>query len=101
MRIRLSIDEEFRQIAPPISKAEHDELERSLIAEGCRDPIVIWDGVILDGHHRYEICRRRNIPFQVKDMHLDCREEAIASSLPQTATAFPRSEGFNSISTEA
>ena len=34
MRIRLSIDEEFRQIAPPISKAEHDELERSLIAEG-------------------------------------------------------------------
>lgn len=37
MRIRLSIDEEFRQIAPPISKAEHDELEKSLIAEGCRD----------------------------------------------------------------
>ena len=78
MRIRLSIDEEFRQIAPPISKAEHDELERSLIAEGCRDPIVIWDGVILDGHHRYEICRRRNIPFQVKDLRMDCREEAIA-----------------------
>ena len=78
MRIRLSIDEEFRQIAPPISKAEHDELEKSLIAEGCRDPIVIWNGVILDGHHRYEICRRRNIPFQVKDLHIDCREEAIA-----------------------
>ena len=78
MRIRLSIDEEFRQIAPPISKAEHDELERSLIAEGCRDPIVIWDGVILDRHHRYEICRRRNIPFQVKDLRMDCREEAIA-----------------------
>ena len=55
-----------------------NELERSLIAEGCRDPIVIWDGVILDGHHRYEICRRRNIPFQVKDLRMDCREEAIA-----------------------
>ena len=78
MRIRLSIDEEFRRIAPPISKAEHDELEKSIIAEGCRDPIVIWNGVILDGHHRYEICRRRNISFQVKFLHLDCREEAIA-----------------------
>ena len=54
----LRIDEEFRTIIPPLSAAEYSNLEQSLRLEGCRDAITVWDGVIVDGHNRYEICTR-------------------------------------------
>lgn len=28
---------------------------------GCRDPLVVWDGILIDGHNRHEICTRLNI----------------------------------------
>jgi transcriptional regulator with XRE-family HTH domain len=37
------------------------------LAEGCRDPLVVWreENVLVDGHHRFEICERHGIPFHV------------------------------------
>lgn len=78
MIYKLRVDEEFKHIAPPLSRSEYEELEKSIIAEGCREPITIWDNVILDGHNRYQICRQRDIPFNVRSLHVDSREEAIA-----------------------
>ena len=65
MNEHLKIDEEFRTIIPPLTAEEYGNLERSLRMEGCRDAIRVWDGVIVDGHNRYEICRRWNIPYNV------------------------------------
>ena len=42
---------------------EHDALERSLLAEGCRDALVLWGEVLVDGHNRYGICQQHGIPF--------------------------------------
>lgn len=74
----LKIDPQFRDLIPPLSEEERKQLEDNLIAEGCRDPICIWHGVILDGHNRYEICTRRGIPFTVKPIRLRNRAEAVA-----------------------
>lgn len=68
MKFRLNLDEEFKKIAPPISRSEYAELEKSIMSEGCRDPIIIWNGVIVDGHHRYVICRHHDIQFNIKTM---------------------------------
>jgi hypothetical protein len=53
-------------------------LEENLRKDGCRDPLVVWAGrsILLDGHHRYEICRRRGITFAIRPLELATREEA-------------------------
>lgn len=48
---------------PPLDTEARLELETSLVAEGCRDPIVIWGKCIVDGHNRYSFCRRHRLPF--------------------------------------
>ena len=54
------IDEEFKSLVPPLSDAKLAGLERSLLIEGCRNPLVIWKGhdVLVDGHHRHDLCVR-------------------------------------------
>ncbi len=62
--MHLRIDEEFKRLIPPLSVDERSALESSLIEHGCRDPIVTWDGVIVDGHNRYSICTERGIEYK-------------------------------------
>jgi len=36
-------------------------LAKNIIEDGCRDPLVTWNGMLLDGHNRYEICLKHSI----------------------------------------
>jgi len=78
MKIRLIEDAEFERFFPPLDKNEAYFLEKSIRAEGCRDAIIIWNGVILDGYNRYRICRKYDLPFQVRNMNFSSRDEAIS-----------------------
>jgi len=64
---KLNIDEEFKSLIPPLKDEEYAVLEASILAEGCRDSIVVLDdtNTILDGHNRYEICTKHGIGFKV------------------------------------
>ncbi|NLX21028.1 MAG: DNA modification methylase [Phycisphaerae bacterium] len=77
-------DPEFDALLPPLSQIESQQLEQSLLAEGCREPLIAWvrggtDGadVLVDGHNRYRICKAHNIPFEVRTMSFAGRGEAI------------------------
>ena len=74
----LTIDAEFKALIPPLAPDERQLLEESILAEGCRDAIVVWHGhgIILDGHNRYDICTAHNIPFQVVERAFDTRADA-------------------------
>lgn len=74
----LKIDNEFRRLIHPLPRNEYLRLEESIMTEGCAEPIMIWNGTIIDGHNRYEICTRHEIPFEVNAMVFECREGAIA-----------------------
>ncbi len=74
----LIIDEGFKNLIRPLYRQEYLQLEANLLADGCRTPISVWDGVIVDGHNRYEICTRHGIPFEIEEMSFECREAAIA-----------------------
>jgi hypothetical protein len=78
MKCSLRIDDEFKRLVPPLSGKEYSELETSLLKDGCRDPIVIWEGTILDGHNRYLICLHHDLSFQVHSLKMEGRDEAIA-----------------------
>jgi len=63
--MHLQINEEFKQLIPQLSQEELVGLENSLKLEGCRDPLVVWHNTIIDGHHRYAICSKHGISFNV------------------------------------
>lgn len=74
---RLKINEKFANVAPDLSGKEYSLLKASLLKDGCFDPIVVWNGTIVDGHNRYHICRQNKIPFEVKEMNFDSEADAI------------------------
>lgn len=74
---QLQIDVELKNLIRPLSREEYAQLEANLVVDGCRDPIITWNGTIVDGHNRYEICNRLHIPYTVQEMSFDQREAAI------------------------
>jgi len=74
-----NIDPEFQALIPPLSAEEYAQLEADIVKEGrCRDTIKIWDNLIIDGHHRWEIALKHKLNYQLEDMwFLQDREEAI------------------------
>ena len=73
----LKIDPEFKTLIRPLRKDEYLQLEVNLTVDGCREPIVTWNDIIIDGHNRYEICNRLHIPYAVRKMPFENREQAI------------------------
>ena len=72
--INYIVDEEFQSLISPLSIDEYTALEKSIINEGCRDPLVIWDNIILDGHNRYSICKKNGLIFKKVEKNFDDRE---------------------------
>jgi transcriptional regulator with XRE-family HTH domain len=64
MTLNIIINEELRSFIDPLTPVEYAALERSLLAEGCRDALVLWRDVLIDGHNRYDICRKHGIEFR-------------------------------------
>lgn len=53
----LYIDDEFKNLISPLSPKEYFQLEENILTDGCINPIITWNDVIVDGHNRYEICK--------------------------------------------
>ncbi|MGY5953881.1 plasmid replication/partition related protein, partial [Stenotrophomonas pavanii] len=73
------VKEELKAYIDPLTADEHDALERSILAEGCRDALVLWGNVLVDGHNRFGICQKHGLPFNtvqntrfqsMEDVHL-------------------------------
>lgn len=62
MNIRIS--DELRAYVDPLTSHEYAALERSILAEGCRDALVLWGDVLIDGHNRHAICQKHGIAFK-------------------------------------
>lgn len=75
MPITLKIHERFSTILRDLSDDERERLKVSIEAEGCREPIQTWNGYIIDGHNRYEICHETNQSFQTADRTADFEAE--------------------------
>lgn len=73
----ITIDTEFKNLIPPLTDEEYAGLEQSIVEEGCRDALITWDGVLIDGHNRYEICTKHGIEFKTREFFFADRNEAI------------------------
>ena len=55
---------QLAELIPALTEDEYKGLEASIVADGCRDALVVWGDVLVDGHNRYRICTAHNVPFQ-------------------------------------
>ena len=71
---QLLIDKDFKDFIPPLAKEEYEQLEKNIVAYGCREPLSVWRGFIIDGHNRYKIAQKHNLPYNHKRMEFPDRE---------------------------
>ena len=74
--------EELENYIPALAKEELEGLEKSIIENGCRGPLIVWRAkrnmvykedkldetpvyILIDGHNRYKICNKNNISFSI------------------------------------
>lgn len=64
----IKIDKEFQNLLRPLTAEEFKSLEDSIKQDGCLRPVELWNGYIVDGHNRYSICMKNDIPFEQVDV---------------------------------
>lgn len=62
--MNITVNEDLKAYIDPLTAEEYEALERSLLTEGCRDALVLWGDVLVDGHNRYAICQAHGLAFQ-------------------------------------
>lgn len=80
MSPHLTIDPEFEGKIPPLREEELKQLEENILADGVViNPLIIWDGVLVDGHNRYRILQKHpEIQFTTYEKEFPDRYAAIA-----------------------
>jgi len=43
------IDDEFRDLLPELDAITYGMLEENIIQNGCRDSLVLWGDILIDG----------------------------------------------------
>lgn len=68
--IELRIDQEFQSKIPPLTMEEYEQLKENILEAGeVREPIIVWNGVIVDGHNRWKIIQENPwLPYTVKEL---------------------------------
>ncbi|GJM65064.1 ParB N-terminal domain-containing protein [Persicobacter diffluens] len=73
--ITLDILPELDLLIPRPNQEEIELLEESILKEGLREPISVWkhEGkqIIVDGHNRYAILKRNNLPIEINIIHFE------------------------------
>ena len=75
----LKIDPEFQGKIPPLTFEELNQLESNILRDGrIINPIIVWQGLIVDGHNRFTIAKKHpEIPFTTHEKAFANRYEAI------------------------
>jgi len=75
--IEIIIDHEFKHLLPELDPEALAIVEESLLECGCLNPLVLWNGILIDGHNRYKIIKKHDLPFRTIDMEFDSRDDVI------------------------
>jgi len=70
----MEIKAEFKNLIPPLSNEEYNQLEANILEEGIREPIITWNGFIIDGHNRFSIAQRFDLEYKTTSKHFTSEE---------------------------
>ena len=63
----IEIKEEFKKLIPALTAEEFKQLEENILKDGIRDPLVLWNGYLIDGHNRYQIAFKHGLEYKTID----------------------------------
>lgn len=64
----IKIKDLFKNLIPPLSEEAFTSLENDIVARGVIDPLITWNGYLVDGHHRYQIIQKYNLPYKTEEL---------------------------------
>lgn len=73
--MELKIDKELECLIPPLSASEFDQLEASVLEEGFRDKLIVWNGTLVDGHNRYRIAQKHGLEFEITEKEFESKDD--------------------------
>lgn len=70
MQVPFRIEPEFENKIPPISEDEFRQLRENILTAGeVYEPLVVWDGVLVDGHNRWKVIRENpEVKWRTREM---------------------------------
>ena len=74
----IKINPEFEELIPPLQPYEIEGLESDIVALGrAYCPLIVWNGYIIDGHHRYDICQKHGLPFKIEEREFEDEDDVM------------------------
>ena len=74
--MNITIDKEFRTLITPHTEEEFAGLEALCLKYGIQDSLKVWNGILVDGHNRYEIAEKHGLEFKTEEMEFTSRDDA-------------------------
>jgi len=74
--MQITVDNELKSYIRPLKDEEFEKLKESILIEGIRDPLVVWQGILLDGYHRYKIAQEHGLDYKTVEVELPDRDTA-------------------------
>jgi len=68
---QLNINPELQRLIPPLTSEEFNQLTANILAEGIREPIITWNGTIVDGHNRYQVAQEYDLEFDTSEIQFE------------------------------
>ena len=72
----LTINEELKNLLPPLSEEEYTGLEADILERGCLTPLLTWGDILVEGHNRHEICQKHGLSYKVSEIEFDSLDDA-------------------------
>jgi N6-adenosine-specific RNA methylase IME4 len=74
---KMKISEKFKNLIPPLTSEEFNQLEQNCIKDGILESIKTWQGTIIDGHNRYNIAVKNKLSFETKEINFNNESEVV------------------------
>lgn len=57
---------EMEHLLPPLSVEQFSSLESDILENGCYAPIIVNEAmIVIDGHNRFRICEKHDLPYKM------------------------------------
>lgn len=74
----IQIDADFRNLLRPLYGDEFSRLEKDILRDGgIKDPLVVWNGILIDGYYRFCIAQKHHLTFKTTEMSFEDRAAAV------------------------
>lgn len=78
-KVEIKIDPEFDALIPPLSDDEFKQLRENILeVQEVYDPLILWNGTLIDGHNRWKIIQENpDVRYKTTEVIFYNRNEAI------------------------